>query len=219
MSEEYGEQELEAIHQQVDGWFDEFIKSPQYERLTETQKDEAPGVIRLFVEYSYNYVGVAPAGWGRRQVIECCVEVLPRKVSGELTFFQAVAPVLSAFFTFLAEKALLRNGVALAETVAGLDREIVAASQDTRDWGPAKAFMMAAQQAGVDVRDQRALNQFMEEYNQRFIPPVPERQPAPVLPMASLAPRAPVRHSEPKIGRNDPCGCGSGKKFKKCCGR
>jgi SEC-C motif-containing protein len=24
--------------------------------------------------------------------------------------------------------------------------------------------------------------------------------------------------SEPKQGRNDPCGCGSGKKYKKCCG-
>ncbi len=24
--------------------------------------------------------------------------------------------------------------------------------------------------------------------------------------------------AEPKIGRNDPCKCGSGKKFKKCCG-
>ena len=23
----------------------------------------------------------------------------------------------------------------------------------------------------------------------------------------------------PKIGRNDPCPCGSGKKYKKCCGR
>jgi SEC-C motif-containing protein len=23
----------------------------------------------------------------------------------------------------------------------------------------------------------------------------------------------------PKVGRNDPCPCGSGKKFKKCCGR
>jgi SEC-C motif-containing protein len=22
----------------------------------------------------------------------------------------------------------------------------------------------------------------------------------------------------PKVGRNDPCSCGSGKKFKKCCG-
>ena len=23
----------------------------------------------------------------------------------------------------------------------------------------------------------------------------------------------------PKVGRNDPCPCGSGKKYKKCCGR
>ena len=28
----------------------------------------------------------------------------------------------------------------------------------------------------------------------------------------------PVR-SGPKVGRNDPCPCGSGKKFKICCGR
>ncbi len=25
--------------------------------------------------------------------------------------------------------------------------------------------------------------------------------------------------SQPKIGRNDPCSCGSGKKYKKCCGK
>lgn len=28
----------------------------------------------------------------------------------------------------------------------------------------------------------------------------------------------PVRRESPKVGRNDPCPCGSGKKFKKCCG-
>ena len=33
----------------------------------------------------------------------------------------------------------------------------------------------------------------------------------------SLAPQAPIRRTEPKLGRNDPCACGSGKKFKKCC--
>jgi uncharacterized protein len=27
-----------------------------------------------------------------------------------------------------------------------------------------------------------------------------------------------VRRSQPKVGRNDPCPCGSGKKYKKCCG-
>jgi SEC-C motif domain protein len=29
----------------------------------------------------------------------------------------------------------------------------------------------------------------------------------------------PFRRSEPKIGRNNPCHCGSGKKYKKCCGQ
>ena len=27
----------------------------------------------------------------------------------------------------------------------------------------------------------------------------------------------PIVRQEPKLGRNDPCACGSGKKFKKCC--
>ena len=30
---------------------------------------------------------------------------------------------------------------------------------------------------------------------------------------------APVRRDQPKVGRNEPCPCGSGKKFKNCCGR
>jgi uncharacterized protein len=29
---------------------------------------------------------------------------------------------------------------------------------------------------------------------------------------------ATIQRTEPKVGRNDPCPCGSGKKFKKCCG-
>ena len=29
----------------------------------------------------------------------------------------------------------------------------------------------------------------------------------------------PYQRSGPKVGRNDPCPCGSGKKFKKCCGK
>ena len=29
---------------------------------------------------------------------------------------------------------------------------------------------------------------------------------------------APIRREAPKVGRNDPCPCGSGRKFKQCCG-
>ena len=42
---------------------------------------------------------------------------------------------------------------------------------------------------------------------------IEEEQPAPT-PAAPAAP-APAKG---KVGRNDPCPCGSGKKFKKCCG-
>ncbi len=30
--------------------------------------------------------------------------------------------------------------------------------------------------------------------------------------------RKPIVREEPKVGRNDPCSCGSGRKYKKCCG-
>ena len=32
------------------------------------------------------------------------------------------------------------------------------------------------------------------------------------------APAAPYRRTDPKPGRNDPCFCGSGRKYKKCHG-
>jgi preprotein translocase subunit SecA len=35
---------------------------------------------------------------------------------------------------------------------------------------------------------------------------------------ASKAKAKPVR-TGPKVGRNDPCPCGSGKKYKHCCGK
>ncbi len=47
-------------------------------------------------------------------------------------------------------------------------------------------------------------------------PAPPPATPAPP-PSSYVAPKPLVR--EPKIGRNDPCPCGSGKKYKKCCGK
>lgn len=33
------------------------------------------------------------------------------------------------------------------------------------------------------------------------------------------APTTPVIRKQPVVGRNEPCPCGSGKKYKKCCGK
>jgi preprotein translocase subunit SecA len=55
------------------------------------------------------------------------------------------------------------------------------------------------------------------------------RQPQPVGAMAAVGDNGdgagevtldlPIRRSLPKVGRNEPCPCGSGKKYKNCCGR
>ena len=31
--------------------------------------------------------------------------------------------------------------------------------------------------------------------------------------------KQPVVNQEPRVGRNEPCPCGSGKKYKQCCGK
>ncbi len=36
-------------------------------------------------------------------------------------------------------------------------------------------------------------------------------------PLASYEPQQPIQREAYKVGRNDPCPCGSGKKYKKCC--
>lgn len=36
---------------------------------------------------------------------------------------------------------------------------------------------------------------------------------------ACCAPQSPIKRLTPKVGRNEPCPCDSGSKFKKCCGQ
>lgn len=45
-----------------------------------------------------------------------------------------------------------------------------------------------------------------------------ERQANEVQAAMENAMKVPVKREAPKVGRNDPCPCGSGKKYKKCCG-
>jgi len=58
-----------------------------------------------------------------------------------------------------------------------------------------------------------------EEQRPRTLP----KPPAPLVLPAAAPPETYVAsqpfHRQPKVGRNDPCPCGSGKKYKKCCGK
>ncbi len=64
---------------------------------------------------------------------------------------------------------------------------------------------------GPDIPPAPDVTKYPQETKEYTKKKVPERAPLP--PESS----PPIVRSEKKVGRNDPCPCGSGKKFKKCC--
>lgn len=57
---------------------------------------------------------------------------------------------------------------------------------------------------GIDVRNEKEVEKWIEK-NQHII-------------FGNKPKIETYKREKPKIGRNDPCPCGSGKKYKKCCG-
>jgi hypothetical protein len=211
MSDDYSEEQSSAILATVDAWSEAFAKSPGFARLSDSQRRKAGAITEFFAKYTYEYLAIAPSEWDCAAVEECCTEILPRKVSAEISFFEAIAPVLSAFFTFLGDQSLLGNGRALAEAVKELSDEIVASAEDRSNWGPAKHIVMAAHEAGVDIQDPGAFDAFMQAARSSFAGAMRSSWPF----ASAQGPKQ--REFRPPVDRYAPCPCGSGRKYKFCC--
>ncbi len=87
-------------------------------------------------------------------------------------------------------------------------------------------FAAFCQEKGADVQDVKGgkipdeLRALQEEWMKTPRQTLEGKTPHEVLGGRSLLPQKveTVRRAEPKVGRNDPCPCGSGKKYKKCHG-
>ncbi|MFQ5887636.1 MAG: SEC-C metal-binding domain-containing protein [Candidatus Hydrothermarchaeales archaeon] len=201
MVEEYSDEELEEILDRVHEWGFEFSKSRYFDDLSEEQKQESEFILMCFAEFMYSYHGLSPEEWDEEGLEECCLESLPRKITAGESFYCSVSPVLSAFFTFAGDRGLLGNSLNLARRVREIGKEIIENATDPGNWGMAKSIVMSAIDAGVDIEDEEELDRYITSYN---------LQQGQGLSKGGVG-------SGPKIGRNDPCPCGSGKKYKRCC--
>jgi len=75
-----------------------------------------------------------------------------------------------------------------------------------------KAVAARMQAEGVNVKDQKAVQAWIEKNKELLqsgnIPDAPQAKK-----------QETVKNESAQIGRNDPCSCNSGKKYKKCCGK
>ena len=192
-----------------------FADSQAFAALPENLQEHAAFIAQCIVEYASTYEGAAPEELDERALRKVLLEIFPRKVSADRKCFENVAPAAQAFLKWLGSEGILRNGASLAEKVGAWRDQIVANSMDRRHWGPAKGLTMLAQSEGVDLGDPDAMQHFIQEYNRRL----PARHDPELVADDPWVPDGPIVNKSAKVGRNDPCPCGSGKKYKKCCGR
>jgi len=64
----------------------------------------------------------------------------------------------------------------------------------------------------------QSFNEEAAEFIFRF-QPVSAPRPVPRRPLPSVPSGEGSSRTKSRVGRNDPCPCGSGKKYKKCCGK
>jgi len=95
--------------------------------------------------------------------------------------------------------------------LAGIERDLRTRPQDQRE----RHHVITDAIGEMERRDSFD----REEQRPRTLP----KPPAPLVLPAAAPPETYVAlqpfHRQPKVGRNDPCPCGSGKKHKKCCGK
>ncbi len=200
--EEYSEEKLQEITNKVSRWIEDFKKSPGYLGLSQSQQDEAGFIIATFAELMYNYYELKPEKWNGKSLEECCIDLFPRKISAGIEFYEAVEPVLTTFFEFMQYNRLITNAKQLTIQLKKVSPQMIAIANNPANWGPAKQIMLGAFEEGIDPTDQEAINQYMMTYNQKMIQNRNNNSIRTVT----------------KVGRNEPCPCGSGKKYKKCCG-
>ncbi len=189
---------------------DRFMASPQAQDLPEGVAEDAPYITQLLLDYAHTHEEAIPEELTESVVQDLLLDVFPRKVSAEREFFEKAPVVVESFLRWMASDGILPEGHSTADAVRGWAQKSVSVAMDSDNWGPAKRLTMGAKRAGVDTTDQEAMLKYMTEQT--------EKARARLAEGASAPPPIPIVEHSPKTGRNDPCPCGSGKKYKKCCG-
>jgi len=190
---------------------DAFSKSNEAQQVVERHGDLRWS--HTLLGFGINHLGEIVDEMTLGSVEEFVLDYVPRKVSTVADSAASIVCELTMFWEYLDRVYRLPEARSVVEWLKsdGLVARLKASMSDPSNFGMAKSFFMLGKQAGYDMTSEAELAQFVTAYNRSL----PSNQLRP-LPSNQLAAAPIVR--EQRVGRNAPCPCGSGKKFKKCCG-
>jgi len=191
-----------------------FLTSPLAATLPKELRFDTIEVLDSVLSESLKALDLLPQEWDEPALRELLLEILPRKAYMDHARACRVPPILEAFLVWLSSEGLLQNSDTLAAAVRSWSEEIVAAQTDRNKWGPLKNQIAKAAEAGIDVGDPDFRRHLLDQLSEEFA----ETAPAKEVERIPTEPSIPIVEHSHKPQRNDPCPCGSGRKYKKCCG-
>ena len=197
-----------------------FTRSSAAKVLPDEMQANAQALAEIVLGHAWTDGGVRPEELDEESLGFVLRDMIPRNYAVDRTALEQVAPVTQALLGWLESEGVLADARALAEQVGRWAPSIVGLGMDPRNWSLTKIMMMIAAKSGVDICDREQVENFVVDFSHR-------------LSDATTADRfdaqdesegwdepvtAPIVNEGARVGRNDPCPCGSGRKYKKCCG-
>ncbi|HPC95750.1 MAG TPA: SEC-C metal-binding domain-containing protein [Sedimentisphaerales bacterium] len=212
------DEDLDREFRIEDPLVEQFLTSPVGRSLPPELLNIAPSIIEQVIDLSFKTLEVDPLAWDEGTLRELLLDVLPRRAFANEIHLAKIAPILEAFILWLGSEGLCDDAQHLAAAVHGWSDAIVCAGMNPDNWSPHKAMIMQALKDGRDITDPAFKEHLVKEQMRAFLDAAaaePEPEPMPNEPNE---PPIPIVSTKPGVGRNDPCPCGSGRKYKKCCG-
>lgn len=189
------------IENQTRAWTDEFEKSPEYKKLADPVGGWTYPILHGFTSIAYGEREKTIEDWDGDLVAWVLLEGMPREFIVDIEALKCTVEVMGAYLEYA-----LRTGQVKEKKTLEVLQEIAPLAKrrllDPTLWNPQKAVILEALQENIDLNDRKAMEKFYKKYQARRAGNFAE---------TIVAEKTP--------GRNDPCPCNSGKKYKKCCGQ
>ncbi|MDR3238120.1 MAG: SEC-C domain-containing protein [Spirochaetia bacterium] len=193
----FSEQEFQSVKNSINLWIPEFKASAGFPLLSAAEQQQADMVVIVFSQLMYVTFLMSPAQWDAMHSRKCALDVMPLKLTAGDDYWITVENSLISFMKFCAARGYVPLGNEIAPALEGITGSLMAPADDSE-----QLQRLADDMLKEEKEEHQPMRNFMK------------RHAAEVKKMA-LNGKAGVISTP---GRNDPCSCGSGKKYKKCCG-
>lgn len=198
---EVSKEKLEKVMQPIIAWQTEFEQTKEYAQLPEAAKKISEMIIYTFAEIQYTEFSREAKKWTAGSLEEVLVDHFPAKLVLADADFKQIELVLETYFSFLEATDKIKNAPTLVKRVGKVAPEMLERAANPVNWSLAKKTEMESNLKEIQFEKPVVKEPVRRMTNRRNTAPIKKQ---PIL--------------STKIGRNQPCPCGSGKKYKKCCG-